>query len=86
MKAMNSSTSMVPDKGEGALTVMSSISFSLPFVARMEPPGPASGRPDDKLRVIRELPFQLAPPLPDYAALHPAALREGAVVFTVELL
>src|SRR5258708_15861268 len=24
------------------------------LVARMEPPGPASGRPDDKLRVIRE--------------------------------
>src|SRR5216683_3137465 len=31
----------------------------------MEPPGPAFGRPDDKLRVIRER------PIPDYAALHP---------------
>src|SRR2546427_11222835 len=29
----------------------------------MEPPGPASGRPDDKLRVIR------GQPRPDYAAL-----------------
>src|SRR5229473_1515195 len=46
-------------------------------VARMEPPGPAGachragqrpdpvGRPDDKLREMREL------PAPDHAALHP---------------
>src|SRR5258708_37309195 len=34
-------------------------------VARMEPTGPALGRPDDKLRVIRD---KL---LPDYASLHP---------------
>jgi hypothetical protein len=31
----------------------------------MEPPGPAFGGPDDKLRVTR------AQPIPDYAALHP---------------
>ncbi len=31
----------------------------------MEPPGPAFGGPDDKLRVIR------GQPIPDYAALHP---------------
>jgi len=35
------------------------------LVARMEQPGPASGRPDDKLRVIRD---RLSP---DYASLHP---------------
>jgi hypothetical protein len=31
----------------------------------MEPPGPAFGRPDEKLHVIR------GQPIPDYAALHP---------------
>src|SRR5260370_980378 len=31
----------------------------------MEPPGPAFGRPDDKLRVIRDRPF------PEFASLHP---------------
>src|SRR5882724_4128799 len=34
-------------------------------VTRMDPPGPAFGRPDDKLRVIR------GQPIPDYVALHP---------------
>jgi len=45
-------------------------------VARMEPPGPASGRPDDKLRVIRD---RLTP---DYAALHPGygSLRRGQIL------
>ncbi len=33
--------------------------------ARMEPPGPAFGRPDDKLSVIRD------GLTPHYAALHP---------------
>ncbi len=35
----------------------------------MEPPGPAFGRPDDKLSVIR------GRPVPDYAALHPGYKR-----------
>jgi hypothetical protein len=44
----------------------------------MEPPGPASGRPDDKLHVIR------GQPIPDCAALHPgykAAAHEWAWMF-----
>ncbi len=36
-----------------------------PIVARIEPPGPASGRPNDKLREMRGRPF------PDVASLHP---------------
>jgi hypothetical protein len=45
-------------------------------VARMEPPGPAFGRPDDKLREIQEQPIKhvgnavlRAWPDPDFAAL-----------------
>src|SRR5258708_35823941 len=45
--------------------VMHGSKFCAGVVARMEPPGPASGRPDDKLRVIR------GQPIPDYAAPHP---------------
>ncbi len=41
-------------------------------VARMEPPGPVSGRPDDKLRVIR------GRPIPDFADA-PSGLQEGRV-------
>ena len=50
------------------------------LVARMEPPGPAFGRPDDKLRVIREQPRDVARSpdygpkaelTPGYASLHP---------------
>src|SRR5262245_5124967 len=41
-------------------------------VARMEPPGPASGRPDDKLSVIRDRPF------PDYVA--PSGLRSSIAI------
>jgi hypothetical protein len=41
-------------------------------VARMEPPGPAFGRPDDKLHVI------WGRPIPDFAALHPG-YKKGRV-------
>src|ERR1700719_3144190 len=41
------------------------------MVARMEPPGPAFGRPDDKLRVIRGGTRPAALPFPDFASLHP---------------
>ena len=40
-------------------------------VARMKPTGPASGRPDGKLREIRGKPSWMARPIPDYASLHP---------------
>src|SRR5215471_19220155 len=52
--------------------------FDAPL-ARMEPTGPAFGRPDDKHRAIRDSPSCIAPPTPDYAApgrlLHPATRR-----------
>ncbi len=48
------------------------------FVARMEPTGPArSGRPDDKLRVIRGR-VDTARSFPDCAALHPGYKNKGS--------
>jgi len=41
----------------------------------MQPPGPAFGRPDDKLRVIRERPVRLAMPVPDYATEGGRSIR-----------
>src|SRR5215469_3348592 len=40
----------------------------------MEPPGPAFGRPDDKLSVIRERCLSVALPAPDYALRAPSGL------------
>ncbi len=42
----------------------------------MEPPGPAFGRPDDKLRVIRERPFNSEKPTLQYTSLH-AGYKQG---------
>jgi hypothetical protein len=41
------------------------------LVARVEPPGPAFGRPDDKLCETREHPFNAAPPPPGFAGAQP---------------
>ncbi len=40
-------------------------------VARMEPPGPTSGRPDDKLREIRGCCSNRATPFPGFASAQP---------------
>jgi hypothetical protein len=60
---------MPPDRRFDAATLRSKdqhgVRVRRSLVARMEPPGPAFGGPDDKLRVIRD---RLTP---DYAALHP---------------
>jgi hypothetical protein len=47
------------------------------LVARVEPPGPASGRPDDKLRETREHPFNAAPPPPGFAGAQPGLQRSS---------
>jgi hypothetical protein len=41
------------------------------LVARIEPPGPASGRPDDKLSEIRDSAINSAMPLPGFAGAQP---------------
>src|SRR5215813_12784825 len=44
---------------------------------RVEPPGPAFGRPDDKLSETRERPFNAAPPPPGFAGAQPGLQRSS---------